>query len=102
MSGEPDGTGREDPRPASAPAGRPPGGPAAPDVETVTVYLHWGALAVLVCLALVATVGFYTSATATIGRWVTPAYQPLFRAGFNLVLLLAAGVGISAVLRGLN
>ncbi|WP_255196802.1 hypothetical protein [Halorarius litoreus] len=55
----------------------------------LTTALQGGALAVAVIFALVAAVGFYTSAQRVIRVWVADAYQPVFSMGFNLALLLA-------------
>lgn len=69
--------------------------------EAVRGYLLKGALVALALVAVGATVGFYLSAVAAIDEWVAREYRPLFRAAFNLVIVLAAGVGISMVLREL-
>jgi len=61
-----------------------------------------GALVILGLVAVVALVQFYTSAVAVIDEWVGREYRALFRAAFNLVVLLAAGIGISAVVRELT
>lgn len=64
------------------------------DVD-VSHYIYLGALGVLVVLAVVGLFGFYTSATEVIDVWVAQQYQPIFRAVFNLVVLLAAAAGIA-------
>lgn len=61
-----------------------------------------GALVVLGFVAVVALFQFYTSAVAVINEWVGREYRALFRAAFNLVVLLAAGIGISVVVRELT
>lgn len=71
----------------------------ARDVRT---YLHWGALAGFALLAVAATLQLYGSATRAIRIWVSPDFQPVFVAAFNLVVLLVAAIGISLVLRRLN
>ncbi len=70
-----------------------------PDVRT---YLYRGALVVLVLLAVVALFQFYTSALNVIRTFVAPRYRSLFNATFNLVVLLAAGIGISFVIREMD
>lgn len=62
-------------------------------------YLLKGALVFFAALIVVATAGVYTSTSAAIRTWVATEYQPIFRAGFNLVVLLIAGLGISLVIR---
>lgn len=54
----------------------------------LTSALQGGALAVAVVFALVAAVGFYTSARRVIDVWVAHPYRPVFEMGFNLVVLL--------------
>jgi hypothetical protein len=61
----------------------------------------WAAFAILVLVALVATFQFYFAASAAITEFVTRRYRPLFRAGFNLVIVLACGLGISLLVRRL-
>lgn len=61
-----------------------------------------GALVLLALLALIATLQFYLSAQTAIGRWVEHEYRPIFLAAFNLVVLLASGIGITLVLRRLT
>ena len=60
------------------------------------------ALVVLGFVAVVALFQFYTSTVAVINEWVGREYRALFRAAFNLVVLLAAGIGISVVVRELT
>ncbi|MFB6304334.1 MAG: hypothetical protein ABEH47_04145 [Haloferacaceae archaeon] len=57
--------------------------------------VNYGLLAGLLLLALVAAVGFYTAVSSAISTWVTDEWRPLFRAAFNLVVLLLAGSGIA-------
>jgi hypothetical protein len=60
------------------------------------------ALALLVVLAVVATIRLYLSVSSAIGTWVTHEYRSIAQAAFNLVVLLVTGVGISLVLRKLS
>lgn len=69
------------------------------DSRSLTRYLEWAALAVLSLLAVIATLRFYLSASTAIGRLVSPQYEPMFQAGFNLVILLLAVTGISLLVR---
>lgn len=62
-------------------------------------YLDYAVLAGLLLLALIAALQFYLNATQTITTWVNPEFRAPFQAAFNLVLLLAAALGISVQLR---
>ena len=62
-------------------------------------YAELGALAAVLVLAAVASVGFYLSTTAAIDRLVARQYEPLFQAVFNLLLLLVAAIGLSLLWR---
>lgn len=64
--------------------------------------LYRGALGLFVLLAVVAVVQLYASVNATINTFVAHEYRPLFRAAFNLVVLLVAGIGISWTVRELS
>jgi membrane protein implicated in regulation of membrane protease activity len=64
--------------------------------------LYWVALGAFVLLAAIALLQFYLSASRAISVWVTREYRPLFQAAFNLAVLLAAGVGISLMIRRLT
>ena len=72
------------------------------DDRDITTTLYWGALVGFVLLAAVAALRFYLSGSRAISVWVSPEYEPLFQAAFNLVLLLVSGVGISLVVRRLS
>lgn len=63
--------------------------------------LEWAGLLVLGLLAVIATFRFYLAASTAIGRLVSAEYEPLFQAGFNLVVLLLAITGISLLARRL-
>lgn len=52
------------------------------------------ALAALAVLALVAGWSFYGHAGTAIRTWLDPAYQPIALAGFNLIVLCIALVGV--------
>lgn len=64
--------------------------------------LYRGALALFVLLAVVAVVQLYASVGATINTFIAHEYRPLFRAAFNLAVLLVAGIGISWCVRELT
>lgn len=76
----------------------------ADDVDTATQmvrYAQWTAFALLVLVALIATIRLYFAVSATVDTFVTRRYRPLFMAGFNLAVLLSCGVGLSALVRRL-
>ena len=75
---------------------------AGPGDRDIATLLNRIALAALVLLALVAALQFYLAVSATIDRWVVREYRSLFRAAFNLALLLLAGYGISVQVRRLR
>lgn len=79
------------------PSGDEPTG-ERPDGRDVRELLLRGVLVVLALVAVVALFQFYTSALAVIDEWIAREYRALFRAVFNLAVLLAAGAGISVVL----
>jgi uncharacterized membrane protein len=70
--------------------------------STIREYVLKGALALLVLLAVVATIQLYLSVSNVIGTWVEPRFRALFRAAFNLVVLLLAVLGISWLVRALT
>lgn len=70
-------------------------GPLGTDASRVRTLLNYGLLAGLLVLALVAAVGFYTAVSGAISTWVSREWRPLFRAAFNLAVLLLAGAGIA-------
>jgi hypothetical protein len=91
-------TGGESADPASASVATAPD-PADEDDDAalgprIRTFLNYGLLAGLLILALVAVVGLYTAVSSAISIWVTREWRPLFRAAFNLVVLLLAGSGI--------
>ncbi|WP_018258648.1 hypothetical protein [Halomicrobium katesii] len=61
--------------------------------------LQWAAFAMLILVALIATLQFYFAASNAIRNFVTPDYRPLFQAIFNLVILLASALGLSVLVR---
>lgn len=64
--------------------------------------LYKVALGLFTLLAVVAVVQLYLSVGSAIHTFVSREYRPLFRAAFNLVVLLAAGIGISWTVRELS
>lgn len=77
-------------------------GAAVDGGRDVSEYLLKGSLVMLVVLGIVATLQFYVHAQTAIGRLVSTQYRPLFLAGFNLVVLLAVGIGVAQVVRRLG
>ncbi|MBV0903127.1 hypothetical protein [Haloarcula salina] len=69
--------------------------------RSIAVFAQWAAFAILVLVALIATLQFYFSASAAIDTFVTSRYRPLFNAAFNLVVLLGCGIGLSVLVRRL-
>lgn len=70
--------------------------------ERMTTTLFWGAFGLLALLAVVATVSLYTSVSTIIDVWVAPDYRPVFRAAFNLAVVLACAIGLSLLVDRLN
>jgi uncharacterized membrane protein len=64
-------------------------------------YANYAVLLVLGLLAFVAVIRLYLSVSSAITTWITDEYRSLFQAAFNLLVLLAAGLGISYQLRRL-
>lgn len=75
---------------------------SAGEERDVREYLLRVALLVLGLVAIVALFQFYTSLLAVINQWIAREYRAIFRAAFNLVVLMAAGIGISLVVRELT
>jgi len=68
----------------------------------VRTNLYRGALGLFVLLAVVAVVQLYASVNATINTFIADEYRSLFRAAFNLVVLLVSRIGISRTGRALS
>jgi len=68
---------------------------------TIAVYAQWAVFAILTLVALIATLQFYFSASSAIDTFVTERYRPLFRAAFNLAVVLVCGLGLSVLVRRL-
>ncbi|WP_134671843.1 hypothetical protein [Halorussus marinus] len=68
----------------------------------VRTNIYRGALGLFALLAVVAVAQLYASVGATIDTFISRRYQPLYRTAFNLVVLLAAGIGISWSVRRLS
>lgn len=67
--------------------------------RTLVDYVEWAAFAILCLLALVATFRFYFAASEAIRVWFSADFVPVFQALFNLVILVAAALGISILVR---
>jgi hypothetical protein len=65
--------------------------------ERMRQYLYRGAFVALALFGLFAAVQFYANVSRTISLWVTPDYKPLFQAAFNLVVVLACGLGLTVL-----
>lgn len=65
------------------------------DSRRVRRYVEYAVLGAMVLLGTIALVQFYLSASNAIGTWVSPEYRSLFRAAFNLVVLLLVGAGLT-------
>jgi hypothetical protein len=66
--------------------------------RSVREYLEYVVLAVLVLFALLAAFRFYGHTSAAISEFISPAYRSLFKALFNLVVLLTSAAGIALLL----
>lgn len=64
--------------------------------------VQWAAFGILCLLALVATFQFYFNVTEAIRVWFSPDFVPIFRAVFNLVVLIGSAIGISVLVRRLR
>lgn len=87
---------------AGAPAEETTTAPLLDETRDVSRYLRLAGLAVLGLFAVIAVFQFYTSATAAINTWISSEYRPVFRAAFNLAVLLAALAGIGVLLEQLR
>lgn len=67
--------------------------------DRATRLLRWAGVVVLAVTAAVALAGFYNGVNGTIRVFVADSYQPMFRAAFNLALLLVALGGIGLLVR---
>jgi hypothetical protein len=95
-----------DQQPADAEGDQQPAGEMRSDADgddsAVQAYLLKGTLVLLVVLGVVATLQFYLSAQTAIRRFASDEFRPVFVAAFNLVVLLAVGVGVAQVVRRLG
>lgn len=91
--------GRESTEPTDQPTTEPmtttPSDPTRIDVDRLRELLDRAVLAGFVLVAIVAAYGFYAQAGAAIETWVSPAFQPIVLAVFNLSLLVVAVAGAS-------
>jgi hypothetical protein len=63
------------------------------------VYAQWAAFALLLLIALIATVQLYTNTSTAIAQWLSPSYVPVVQAAFNLVVLLLSLAGLAVLAR---
>lgn len=94
--------------PSNRPSGDGPGGPDGsepPGDESVDTgsrlvrFVEYATFGILCLLALVATFRFYFAASEAIRVWFSSDFVPVFQAAFNLVVLVAAALGISVLVR---
>jgi hypothetical protein len=64
---------------------------------TMQRYLYRGAFVALALFGLFAATQFYLNASRTITVWVADDYRPLFQAAFNLVVVIACGLGLTVL-----
>lgn len=62
-------------------------------------FVEYATFALLCLLALVATFRFYFAASEAIRLWFSPDFVPVFQAAFNLLVLVAAALGVSLLVR---
>lgn len=67
--------------------------------DRIVTALQYGALAVLLLLALVSLFRFYFAASNAISIWISNDFVPIFQAVFNLVVLVLAVLGLSVLVR---
>lgn len=87
--------------------GRPPGrGDSQRDDEDTKTkmlrYLYWGGFALLFLFGAFAGWGFYRSIMRVIDIWVSSDFQPIFRALFNLTVVLVSVLGLSMLIRRMD
>lgn len=72
---------------------------AEADIISATMqrYLYRGAFVALALFGLFAATQFYLNASRTITVWVADDYRPLFQAAFNLVVVIACGLGLTVL-----
>ncbi len=74
----------------------------APTADRVRRGLDYLLLVGLAIFALVAAVGFYTSAQGAIRTWTSPEFRPVVSAAFDLVVLLMVSAGLVRQIRRLG
>ena len=65
------------------------------DSRNLRRYTQLVAFGGLSLLALIAVIRLYMASARAISIWISPDFEPLFQAGFNLVILIFAVAGIS-------
>jgi len=70
--------------------------------STIRRYVDYAILGGLLVLAFVAVIQFYLATGSAINTWINPEYRSLFRALFNLAVLLAVGAGVAYQLRRMD
>jgi hypothetical protein len=69
------------------------------DLRQVRRYVEYAVLGALILIGVIALVQFYLSASNAISTWIATEYRSLFRAAFNLAVLLLVGGAITWQLR---
>lgn len=92
----------------TAPPGENRSGATPPDESEsgagerdVRKWLLWAGIGVAGLFALISLFGFYNNGQQAIQTFVAEDFQSVFLAGFNLLILLAAGIAISLLVRRL-
>lgn len=70
--------------------------------QKIVGYLFWGTFGAAFLFGAFAAFGFYQSVIEIIDIWVSEDFEPIFRAVFNLVVVLIAILGISLLIRRLG
>ena len=97
----PDSAGAASDDPASD-LGRSADRSRSPDAGDFVEKLYWAGLGVAVLFGAFALFRFYASVSAAIDLWVAPEVEPILQAAFHLVVLLAAGIVGSLLVRRLR
>ncbi|QLC34022.1 hypothetical protein EFA46_007330 [Halarchaeum sp. CBA1220] len=91
--------GADDASKAEVDDGAEPTGSTDASGRSLVRVARWLGIAIAGVLALVAAVNLYTTVGTLIGVWASARYQPLFRAGFDVVVLLVAAAVVVRLAR---
>lgn len=70
--------------------------------QKIAGYLYWGTFGGVFLLGTFAAFGFYQSVIEIIDIWVSEDFKPIYRAVFNLLVVLLSVLGISLLVRRLG